>query len=189
MSRDTSLWVPVHVGLWQHRRFLRLARLLGSRKEAAATLLLLWHATLTQAPDGVLDGWTLYDLALACELEDATPLLSAGWVEDAGGVLHVHDWQSYAGKLEESRESNRVRQARFRAKSRVSNGDVTVTVTNVTCEREKETESPSETPGSGSPLEGAPVAESGAPPTFTDEQRARMQAELRRRLAKPRGEA
>lgn len=107
MSRDSTLFIPLHEGIVDHPKFCRLKRRL---KKPDAQLLghlgYLWLKTLRHDPKG----WDADDVAEAARwrgkaqvLLDA--LLEAEWLErDVEGNLQVHDWASYVGAYLEKRE-------------------------------------------------------------------------------------
>jgi len=110
-------WIEVHQAVWTHRKTFELAGLLDlDETYAGAHMIRLWTWALDNAPDGSLS--TLSDRAIA---------FGAGWRGDAETFVQalvqvgwldedrcIHDWQEYAGRLIERRQSNteRMRVAR-----------------------------------------------------------------------------
>jgi len=110
-------WIESHSNLGRHPKTRRLCRLLNlSLPTAIGHLHLLWYWTLEFAPDGCLAGYTAQDIADGAYWEGdcerfVEALLAAGFLEDRGGALVVHDWRDYAGRLLADRERKRARRA------------------------------------------------------------------------------
>ncbi len=122
-------WIESHQELARHPKVLRLARILKVNKaQAIGHLHLLWWWTLDFSPTGDLSAFTSCELGSAAEWQGdgdcfKKALQEAGWLD--GDV--IHDWPQYSGRLLAVRESNRERQKRYRARSALRHGDVTVT--------------------------------------------------------------
>jgi hypothetical protein len=117
-------WIESHQALGHHPKTLRLAAELKSSVPCAIGYLhLLWWWALDYAPDGQLPLSQKPVVARACMWSRKSELfwaalLSAGFVEQTGEELRIHDWMDYAGKLAEQRalrkESNRKAQIKRR---------------------------------------------------------------------------
>lgn len=112
MSRDTSLFVPVHVGLRSGMKLRRLRRRLDvSQPLLVGHLVSLWLEVITSRPDGVLHGWDAAAVEEAAEW-DGSPgalceaLIEFGWLDD-GPPMAIHEWAQYGGRLEAERERKR----------------------------------------------------------------------------------
>jgi hypothetical protein len=133
------MWLQVHTSLVHHPKTARLARRLRVPKaQAIGHLVALWLWCLEYAPDGELSKFDVEEIAEAALWEqDAAQfveaLVAAGFLDRNDDVLSVHDWDQYGGKILESRELHRERQARYRQRQRPHNecdeGDGHVTVT------------------------------------------------------------
>lgn len=115
-------WIELHQAVWTHRKTLILADLLGlDPTYAAAHMVRLWTWALDNAPTGDLSqlpdrviaygsGWTGEPSVFA------QALLESGWLDgDADGHLLIHDWDDYAGRLIEKRQTDAERMRRYRA--------------------------------------------------------------------------
>lgn len=139
-------WIEVHQELIQHPKVKRLARILNvSKFEAAGRLFAFWCWALDYADNGDLSRFDASDIADAMEWDgdpqclidamiDCGPGDSAGFIEKRDGVLFVHDWNDYMGRLLSMREKNRERKARQRVRQNASRDchepvtrDITVT--------------------------------------------------------------
>jgi hypothetical protein len=126
-------WLESHQSLPQHPKTKRAARLL----EIPIPLMIghlhmLWYWCLDYAQDGDLGKYDDADIADAAGWEgeaarfvsallDCAPRDEVGFLErDSDGILHIHDWYDYAGKLIEQREANaqRMREARAARKNK-----------------------------------------------------------------------
>jgi hypothetical protein len=128
-------WIESHQSLRDHRKTLSLARLLGiKRPQAIGHLHCLWWWTLDNSQDGRLERIAAEDLAEAA-LWDGDPnefvaaLCQAGFLDQDGETLVVHDWDEYAGRLLDQRRRNAERQRRWRENQRRQHGAVGVSVT------------------------------------------------------------
>lgn len=123
-------WLEVHQSLLTHRKTLTVAETLNIRPvQVLGHVVSLWLWSLDSAPDGDLTGVPARVLARAVQWDDEpelllAALLSAGFLDQEGDCLRIHDWWDYAGKLIDQRRANAERQKRFRQKS---NAHVTVT--------------------------------------------------------------
>ena len=109
-------WIESHQEVGRHPKTKKLARLLGvSLPAAVGHLHYLWWWALDFAPSGTLEKFDEYDIADAVhwdgepeKLVDA--LTDVGYLDrDGNGVLRIHDWGEYAGKLLEKRAKDRAR--------------------------------------------------------------------------------
>ena len=108
-------WIESHQEVGRHPKTKKLARLLGvSLPAAVGHLHYLWWWALDFAQDGTLGKYDAADIADAMQWDgDADQLidalLSAGYIDDTGSGLVIHDWAEYAGKLLERRAKDRAR--------------------------------------------------------------------------------
>jgi hypothetical protein len=106
-------WIESHTTIGRHPKTRRLCRLLGVDLPAAVGHLhLFWHWVLEFAEDGSLAGFTAEDIADAAYWEGnpqqfVEALIAAGFLDDRGGYLAVHDWLDYAGRLLHDRQRKR----------------------------------------------------------------------------------
>jgi hypothetical protein len=113
-------WIESHQSLGHHPKTLRLAAELKCSVPCAIGYLhMLWWWALDYAPDGLLTAADKPVVARACMWSKKSELfwaalLSAGFVEQTGEELRIHDWMDYAGRLVQKREANAERQRRFR---------------------------------------------------------------------------
>ena len=114
-------WLRSHQELARHPKTKRLARQLGiSLPQAIGHLHLLWWWCMDYAQDGDISDFDPGDIADACCWEDDADrlleaLVTAGFVDRDGELLHVHDWAENAGRIIEARKRNRERMAKTRA--------------------------------------------------------------------------
>ena len=129
-------WIESHQELARHPKTKRLARILGiSIPTAIGHLHLLWWWALDYAQEGTLECYDESDIADAAmwegnPLEFVDALCTARFLDrDDNGVLLIHDWYDYAGRLLEKRrtDAERKRLARKRHESiqQTSNGHPT----------------------------------------------------------------
>jgi hypothetical protein len=123
-------WIESHQSLLTHRKTGRLARTLGIPKvHAVGHLHAFWWWCLDNASDGQLIDSIPAEVADAAAWEgDAELFLSAmalaGFIDTGDdGVLHVHDWMDYAGRLVQKRDANAKRMKQARAKNVPSTND------------------------------------------------------------------
>ena len=108
-------WIESHQEVGRHPKTKKLARLLGvSLPAAVGHLHYLWWWALDFAQDGTLGKYDAADIADAMQWDgDADQLidalLSAGYIDETGSGLVIHDWAEYAGKLLERRAKDRAR--------------------------------------------------------------------------------
>src|SRR4051812_18731459 len=101
------MYIPSHQTLGNHPKLRRLARTLAiSRPAAVGHLHYLWWWSQDYAPDGDLsyERYTAEDIADAAMWEgDAYAFVDAlkgsGFVDDRDGLLFLHDWEHYGGKV------------------------------------------------------------------------------------------
>lgn len=111
-------WIELHQSLPTHRKTLALADELDIEPvQAVGHLSCLWLWALDNAPDGNLEGISDRTLARAAQWS-ADPaafregLANAGFV---GNDEKIHDWDDYAGRLVERRQTERERSRQRRA--------------------------------------------------------------------------
>jgi len=113
-------WIESHQHLADHPKTRKLARILDiSKPTTIGHLHCLWWWALDYADDGILSDFDTLDIAIGAEWEGdpdqfVSALTRAGFVDDIDGVLSIHDWEDYAGKLVNRRRKNakRMRDAR-----------------------------------------------------------------------------
>lgn len=121
-------WIESHQTLKDHPKTRRLARYLKISVPAAiGHLHCLWWWALDYAQDGDLSRYEPEDIADAAMWEgDAaefvTALVKAGFLDQDGECLRIHDWDDYTGRLiteiETKRERKREWMRRYRAEKR-----------------------------------------------------------------------
>lgn len=119
-------WFEAHDTLGRHPKTLRLARLLKEHRRYAVGLLHDLFAWGLSAADknGLLRGITREDLAMALDCPPKQvdtligALLEAGFLEEWPEGYAIHDWYDYAGKLNDAREKNRVKNQEYRDRKR-----------------------------------------------------------------------
>lgn len=125
---NVMAWIESHQTLREHPKVHHLSELLKASKAATlGHLHLLWWWCVDYCPGGELKANDVL-IARAGEWpgdakEFVSALVESGWLDRGDGVLSVHDWQEYSGRLIDLREANRQRQQRFRERKR----DETVT--------------------------------------------------------------
>jgi hypothetical protein len=106
------MWIESHQALARHPKTLRLARLLEIGLPAAVGHLhFFWWWCVDYADDGDLSRFESAEIGLAaCWPGDAqafvASLVAAGFVDEDDGVLSVHDWSQYGGKIALRRRAN-----------------------------------------------------------------------------------
>lgn len=127
MSRDASLYVPVHAGLRDSRKVRRLMRIADEgRAIVVGGLVLLWTAAVDCATSsGRLEGWDKADIEDATDnMLEVEHLVEAGFLdlEDNGDcadpTYRLHEWELYGGRGVVERERARDRMATLRSGSR-----------------------------------------------------------------------
>jgi len=113
-------WIESHDELPTHPKTAKLSRRLGvSKPTAVGHLHFLWWWCLTHRPDGVLYGMDADEIADAAGWDDdpvafVDALFAAGWLDDDGEHLSVHDWWDGAGKTIKRRKFATERQRKAR---------------------------------------------------------------------------
>lgn len=119
-------WIQIHQQLKDHRKVLAAADELDIEPAHMLGLLIsFWLWAIDNAPDGSLAGISDRMIARAAQWdkdpEEFVAALTSASLLDAteDGVLEIHDWSEYTGKLIEQRENekNRSRARRAAAKS------------------------------------------------------------------------
>ena len=148
-------WIESHQALAKHPKTLKLARKLNIHiAQAIGHLHLFWWWAMEYAQDGDLSHCDPDDIAIAADWPgDAqhfvNTLVEVGFIDlSENGVLSIHDWQDYAGKLIAKRAADAERKRKERSKQdvqRTSNGNPTdvqrmssVTITNTNKKEEEE---------------------------------------------------
>lgn len=122
-------WTELHDTLPDHPKTKLLMTALGSTKAHAVGLLCsLWCFTMRFGKEGTISEtyWRAFCADMGETDPDATlaALTQSKWVRNGNGNVTCHDWDDYAGRLEDYRKANRERQRRYRAKMRAgSEGD------------------------------------------------------------------
>lgn len=136
-----SDWIPSQVGVRDHPKTKRAARLLGVRQsELVGCLHFLWYWALEYAPDGDVEDFEAEDLADAADwpgdpelfvdaLLNCGPKDSAGFLERLDGRLVIHDWEENQGSQFRGRvmAANRKRRAREQVQVATPERDESVT--------------------------------------------------------------
>lgn len=130
------MWIESHQELGAHPKTLKLARILGiPRAQVVGHLHYLWWWSVDYAQDGSLAKFESLDIAIGGDWAGEPDvfvqgLVRAGFVDDADGVLSIHDWDQYIGRLLEARRRDAERKRNSRAAAEMSAGcppDVRVT--------------------------------------------------------------
>lgn len=123
-------WIESHQGLARHLKTKRLARKLEVSVPAAiGHLHLLWWWSLDNTPDGNLSQLEAEDIADEMMWSGDPELLvnalvESGFMDNIDGVLHIHDFYEYVGKLVEKRKADAERKRNDRSKSKGNKEDV-----------------------------------------------------------------
>lgn len=121
-------WIESHQELWRHPKTKKLARLLGvSVPTAIGHLHGLWYWALDFAQDGSLAKYEPEEIADAVLWDGKasdlmTALIAAGYIDQNGDVLSLHDWYDYAGKLLDRRAADRERKRKASGNRQTSEG-------------------------------------------------------------------
>ena len=114
-------YTEFHQALMTHRKTYALASILRLRNSAACGhLAFLWCWALDNAPTGELTNIDAGAIARAADWPKSAAvfinaLVAAGFVDDVDGLLTLHDWDQYGGKLVRARAANNERMKRARA--------------------------------------------------------------------------
>jgi hypothetical protein len=110
-------WLPSYLSLPRHPKTKRLQRTLNlDTRAAVGALHLFWYWAFEFAPDGdVTDFGEEVREAMALEADPLPALLSAGFLDDTGGRLLIHDWGEYVGKITRRRAVDAARKRDYRA--------------------------------------------------------------------------
>lgn len=131
-------WIALYDTVREHRKTYALAeRLKITNAHAVGLLGCLWTWAATTAEDGNLTPFPIRAISNAAGWEK-TPkafydaMVAAGWIDQIGDEIHLHDWTEYAEMLiasrESTREKTRKRVERYRErKKRGSNAECNVT--------------------------------------------------------------
>ena len=144
-------WIESHEELGQHPKLLRLARQLDiPRAQAIGHLQYLWWWAMKYATEGDLSGMESSEIAEACTWDGDSEtfvqaLTGAGFLDQEGESLSIHDWSDYAGRLIQKRQANaeRMRLARSLHVQNTSMARAGATVPNPTVPNQTITETTS----------------------------------------------
>ena len=121
-------WIESHDELPTHPKTGKLARRLGvEAPQVVGHLHFLWWWCITHRPDGILHDMDAEDIAFAAgwsgdPVAFVDALFAAGWLDDNGEILSVHDWWEGAGKTIKRRKFATERQRKARDQSTPDNG-------------------------------------------------------------------
>jgi hypothetical protein len=125
--RESTRYIPTHMGIMTHRKTYGAAAELGiSREQFIGHLITLKIAVTVHLSDGILRKWDHEHIArMSNWAGDAGHWVSAlvewEWLDDVDGQLELHDWAKYEGTAEQ-KEAAAERQRRHRAKARAAQG-------------------------------------------------------------------
>lgn len=119
-------WIRSEQSLVGHPKTKRAARALGVPVPMmVGHLHCLWYWALDYAGDGSLEGFEAWEIAEAAGYEGEPEQFiaalvncgndGAGFLEESGDMLVIHDWYDYAGRYIEQREANAERMRKKRA--------------------------------------------------------------------------
>lgn len=120
-------WIELHQTLPTNRKTMRFKRLLKIKTpQAVGHMCMLWLWAIDNAPDGDLSPFGADEIAEAGGYTGKDPrafvdaLVGAGFVDDDGTSLMIHEWYDYVGNLVDKRAitkaQNRERAQRYRDK-------------------------------------------------------------------------
>jgi len=125
---DVMAWIQLHQELFNHRKTRKAAKLLGIPKVyVVGHITALWCWCLDNAPDGDLSH---IDQDIIADISEypgdallyCNTLQDAGFIDNEGDCLFIHDWDEYAGRLIERRKSDTERKRKDRDIRRTSAG-------------------------------------------------------------------
>lgn len=115
-------WIQIHQQLKDHRKLFSAADELEIEPVHMLGLLVsFWLWALDNTPSGSLEGISNRNIARAAQWDKAPDdfveaMKNAGLLdENEAGVLEIHDWYEYTGKLIDQREAEKLRSRRRRA--------------------------------------------------------------------------
>lgn len=115
-------WIQIHQQLKDHRKLFSAADELEIEPVHMLGLLVsFWLWALDNTPSGSLEGISNRNIARAAQWDKAPDdfveaMKNAGLLdENEAGVLEIHDWYEYTGKLIDQREAEKIRSRRRRA--------------------------------------------------------------------------
>jgi hypothetical protein len=119
-------WIELHQAARDHRKVVQVADDLDMiEAHVLGHLTFLWLWSLDNAPDGVLPlKFRVIARAAQWQGEPAIfvrSLIENGLIDESHGTLRIHDWDDYAGKLIEKRQSNARRNRELRARAHTDN--------------------------------------------------------------------
>lgn len=126
--RTDDHWLELHIGLRDHPKTARLRRRLGvSLPQAIGHVVLTWTWAVRYAPTGDLSRFDGDVIADAAGWEDdagqfVRAMIAAGFLDED---LCIHDWDAYAGRLQDRRAANakRMKDARERMRGTTNSHD------------------------------------------------------------------
>jgi len=119
-------WIESHQDLAQHPKTKRFARSADiSIPTAIGHLHLLWWWCMTYADDGHLSKWEASDIADAVHWKDEPAklleiLVESRFLDSVDGLLSIHDWDDYTGRLMDVRRKDKERKRKSRENLRKS---------------------------------------------------------------------
>jgi len=119
-------WIESHQDLAQHPKTKRFARSADiSIPTAIGHLHLLWWWCMTYADDGCLSKWEASDIADAVHWNDdpeklLETLVASRFLDNVDGLLSIHDWDDYTGRLMDVRRKDKERKRKSRENLRKS---------------------------------------------------------------------
>lgn len=122
------MWIESHQSIRNHPKFKKAARLCGINEfEMIGRVHCLWWWALDYAPDGDITKYSVDDIESAVDwtgehgkfyrsLIDCGFSGHTGLIDELDGVIVIHDWHTYAGKLIDRRleDAERKRQNRMK---------------------------------------------------------------------------
>lgn len=117
-------WMPLYLTVFDHPKTVRMSRLLGiSGVTLVGHLAALWAYCRRYAPNGSLAslGEDVIEAAARWEGERGAFVMAAtdaGFFDEGGDGLSLHNWYDRAGKMLEKMEEERKRSARRRAEEK-----------------------------------------------------------------------
>jgi len=115
-----SEWIKLHAAVFSHPKTLRMAKCLGLPPAAVAGHLgSLWCWALEYAPAGDLSAFDTEEIEIGAGWQGddgvfAAAAIAAGYLDELGAGVAIHDWGDYGGKWKEQRlvEAGRSRSRR-----------------------------------------------------------------------------
>ncbi len=134
---SAGLYIPLHLGLWEHKKFRRLCRILKIQSDKEQVLVMghlchLWFWVLRDHPTGTIVDCSTEDIADYSKWSEdpdtwVSALLEAGFLIDVESEGYkIPNWENYAGRLFRYRRKEADRKARYRdrKKQKSVHGDI-----------------------------------------------------------------